>query len=95
MGDRQADDEWRRALPVAKRPPGERLIGWTGRAEAASGHTALVLTAMVQQQDGSIRAGSAIPLTLRWDEQSGRFRSYMCRLVDDQQTVCEVARDGD
>jgi len=69
---------------------GERgaLFGWSGWAEAADGHVALVLTPIVEGPNGRARAGSEAPFRIRWNEGAGRFQLYECTADGEDESTC-------
>lgn len=68
-----------------------RVVGWSGRPEAASGHVALALTPIVQGADGRVRSGTEAPLRIRWNDAAARFQIYAC---DDDAVGGDAEGDG-
>jgi hypothetical protein len=66
---------------------GQPLV-WAGRAEAASGHVALVITPLVEKPGGRIGAGADPPFGLRWNEEAERFQLFDCVLDEEGETRC-------
>jgi len=63
-------------------------FGWSGWAEAADGHVALVLTPIVEGPNGRARAGSDAPFRVRWNEGAGRFQLFECTADGEAGTTC-------
>ena len=67
---------------------GGPLAGWSGWAEAAFGHVALVLTPFVEGPKGRVQSGAEQPIRIEWNEAAGRFQSYVCDEDDDGGASC-------
>jgi len=68
--------------------PGE-ILGWSGRAEAASGHVALAVTPISGTIEGRIVTGAEPPLLIRWNTQRERFQFFDCAAAEDGSTRCD------
>ncbi len=79
VADREIRGSKGRLLDLAEVTTRGRPAGWSGWAEAAFGHVALVLTPIVERPDGRLRAGADEPLRVQWNEEVERFQLYSCR----------------
>jgi hypothetical protein len=75
--------------------PEGRLLGWAGRASAWGDHVALAIAPILVRPDGKIVLGIDPPLTLRWNEDAGRFQFFDCWIdeSDDPQCAFESERE--
>jgi hypothetical protein len=67
----------------------EPIFGWSGRAAAADGHVALVLTPLARDAGGRLEAATLPPLEVRWNAREGRFQFYDCVSEGDAGVRCE------
>jgi len=72
-----------------------RLLGWTGHAEEAAGHVALVLTPLTESDDGAVGAGADPPFIVQWNPAPGRFQLYDCEIDEDEETICGFQNELD
>jgi len=65
-----------------------RFLGWTGHAEAAAGHVAMVLTPLSERDAGAVGTGAEPPFIVQWNAIPGRFQLYDCEIDEDEETIC-------
>jgi hypothetical protein len=63
-------------------------LGWSGHAEAASGHVALVIAPLVEKPRGRVGSGADPPFEFRWNEDAERFQLFDCVRDEEGETRC-------
>jgi hypothetical protein len=85
--DTEARNSRGRLFDLGRELPEGRLLGWAGRASSWGNHVAVAIAPILAAPSGRIVIGLDPPITLRFNEDAGRFQFFDC-WIEAEETRC-------